>query len=94
MCVTLIGGMDRLKSDYVAAAREHGCRLKCITRNEPNFVEKIGKPDMLIIFTNKISHEARRKAADVGRSRGISVRLAHSCGVSTLRECLKQGQSH
>lgn len=88
MCVTLIGGMDRLKAGYEAAAREHGCRLHCIPRNERNFSEKIGSPDLLIVFTNKISHEAKRKACDAGRARGIPVRLVHSCGVSTLRDCI------
>lgn len=43
MCVTLIGGMDRLKQDYIAAARQGGATLKCISRNERNFMDKIGK---------------------------------------------------
>ena len=62
MCVTLIGGMDRLKQDYIAAARQGGATLKCISRNERNFVDKIGNPDAIIVFTNKVSHEAKRKA--------------------------------
>jgi len=33
MCVTLIGGMDRLKKDYMAAAEQDGHSLKFITRN-------------------------------------------------------------
>ncbi len=53
MCVTLIGGMDRLKPEYMAAAKEGGHSLKCISRNERNFVEKIGNPDAVIVFTNK-----------------------------------------
>lgn len=89
MCVTLIGGMDRLKPDYVAAAADAGHKLKCISRNEPNFADKIGNPDTLIVFTNKVSHEARRKAMQVARARRIPIQLAHSCGVSTLRECLR-----
>lgn len=90
MCVTLIGGMDRLKAEYTSAAKEQGCDLKCIARNERNFASKIGAPDLLIVFTNKISHEARRKASEVAKNRSIPLRLAHSCGVSTLRECLKK----
>ena len=88
MCVTLIGGMDRLKSDYIAAARERGWSLRCISRNERNFAEKIGNPDALIVFTNKISHEAKRKAVQVARSKNIPLRMIHSCGVSSLRDCL------
>lgn len=92
MCVTLIGGMDRLKAEYTAAARECGCKLKCLGRNEQNFREKIGSPDMLIVFTNKVSHEAKRKAAEIARSRSIPIRLAHSCGVSTLKAALTSGR--
>ena len=89
MCVTLIGGMDRLQKDYIAAAKENGHSLKCISRNERNFVDKIGNPDALIVFTNKISHEAKRKAVQVARSRNIPLQMVHSCGVSSLRECLR-----
>lgn len=88
MCVTLIGGMDRLKSEYIAAAKEHGCTLRCLSRNERNFVDKIGNPDAMIVFTNKISHEAKRKAVQLARTRKIPLRMVHSCGVSSLRECL------
>lgn len=88
MSVTLIGGMDRLKPEYMAAAEALGHNLKCISRNERNFLAKIGTPDALIVFTNKISHEARRKAQQVARSRRIPIRFVHSCGVSTLRDCL------
>ena len=88
MSVTLIGGMDRLRPEYVATAEALGHSLKCISRNERNFLAKIGSPDALIVFTNKISHEARRKAQQVARSRRIPILFVHSCGVSTLRECL------
>lgn len=88
MCVTLIGGMDRLGPEYRAVAEQGGHSLKCISRNERNFQDKIGNPDALIVFTNKVSHEARRKAMQVARARNIPIRLVHACGVSTLRDCL------
>ena len=88
MCVTLIGGMDRLKADYEAVAREKGWQLRHVSRNEANFRSKAGEPDLLIVFTNKVSHEAKRKALLLAKSRAIPVKLVHSCGLSTLRECL------
>ncbi|MBO4300337.1 MAG: DUF2325 domain-containing protein [Desulfovibrio sp.] len=92
MCVTLIGGMDRLEKEYVAAAADAGHTLRFITRNERNFVQKIGHPDALIVFTNKVSHEAKRKAVQVARAKNIPVQLVHSCGVSSLRGCLCKAQ--
>lgn len=89
MCVTLVGGMDRLKSEYISAARQAGHQLKCVSRNEANFQEKIGNPDTLVVFTNKISHEAKRKAMEAARSQGIPIHFLHSCGVSSLRACMR-----
>lgn len=90
MCVTLVGGMDRLRPQYEEAAREEGHRLKFIPANEPNFLKKLGEPDLFIVFTNKISHEAKRKTAQFARKRNIRVEFAHSCGVSTLKTMLNK----
>lgn len=88
MGITLVGGMDRLKSEYMAAASSEGHSLRFISRNELNFTEKMGNPDAVIVFTNKVSHEARRKALQLARSRKIPIHMIHSCGLSTLRDCL------
>lgn len=90
MCITLIGGMDRLKAEYIRSASEGGHSLKFLSKNERNFEEKIGNPDAILIFTNKISHEARRKALQTAKSRGIEVEMIHSCGVSSLKEYLSR----
>lgn len=90
MCITLIGGMDRLKADYMAAAQADGHELKCISRNERNFTDKIGSPDIVLIFTNKVSHEAKRKALQTAKSRGIPLEMIHSCGLSSLKEFLRK----
>lgn len=88
MSITLIGGMDRLKSEYIVAASSGGHSLKFLSRNERNFADKMGNPDAVIVFTNKVSHEARRKAQRLARARNIPLHFLHSCGLSTLRECL------
>ena len=88
MSVTLIGGMDRLKANYIAVASKLGHDLKILSKNEANFMAKAGSPDLYIVFTNKISHEARRKAKKLAESKNIPIKFAHSCGVSTLEECL------
>lgn len=88
MCAALIGGMDRLKADYERTAKESGWKLRCFAHNGRNLQERIGASDLVIIFTGKISHEAKRKAAAWAKSRNIPVRLSHSCGVGALRECL------
>lgn len=88
MRVALIGGMDRLRNDYANAASEKGFSLIHIERDRPGMSESLESADAIIVFTNKISHEAKRKAAHSAKKRSIPLITAHSCGVSTLRRCL------
>ncbi len=89
MCVGLIGGMDRLRRDYISTAEGTGCALKVFTGKESRIGEKLGRLDMLILFTNKVSHSARREVMAHARANNIPVQMLHSCGVSTLRQALE-----
>ena len=88
MRATLIGGMTRLRKDYIAAAARAGVRLTALSGSEKDVAARIGATDRLIVFTNMISHSARNKAVHAARSRHIPVTMAHSCGVSTLSNLL------
>ncbi len=90
MCAALIGGMDRLKRDYMSAAQQHGVTLRWFNGGECSIESKLGSPDMLIMFTNMISHEARKKVMSVAKEQNIPLHMLHSCGVSSLRGCLQQ----
>lgn len=88
MSIALIGGMDRLARHYVGEAKRIGISLKVFDVSEPSMVEKIRNVDALVVFTNKVSHQARAQALRVARSRKIPVFLRHSCGICTFRNCL------
>lgn len=88
MCATLIGGMDRLKRDYINAAKANGVDLKVFTGKENCISQKMGSPDLVIVFTNKVSHAARKEVMQYAKSRNIPVRMVHNCGVTTLRQNL------
>ncbi|ABB37084.1 hypothetical protein Dde_0283 [Oleidesulfovibrio alaskensis G20] len=88
MCATLIGGMDRLKREYIDTARKSGVDLKVFTGKENRISGQMGSTDLVIVFTNKVSHSARKEVMQYARSRSIPVAMIHSCGISTLRQCL------
>ncbi|MGE4506235.1 MAG: DUF2325 domain-containing protein [Desulfovibrionaceae bacterium] len=88
MCATLIGGMDRLKKQYEQTAKQHGVKLKVFTGKERDMRTQMGKPDLIIIFTDKCSHKARIQAVQHARQSDIPVLRSHSCGVSSLNACL------
>lgn len=88
MCVALIGGMDRLERDYQDEAGKAGIQLRVFTKPETNLASKIKNMDAVIIFTNKVSHNAKREAVSAAKSRKIPVYMRHSCGICALRDCL------
>ncbi len=88
MCIRLIGGMDRLERYYVREADRVDFQLKVFNQWERNLSKKINSLDALILFTDKVSHMAKKEAMDVARSNQIPIFLNHSSGVSTLRKCL------
>lgn len=87
MSITLIGGMDRLKRHYIHEAEKFGIELQVFNTSEIGIASKMKNADAVVIFTNKVSHRARKEVMNTARSRNIPVYQYHSCGVCTLREC-------
>lgn len=88
MCIALVGGMDRLRQRYILEAEKHGITLKVFTKSETGLISKTRNVDAMVIFTNRISHQARREVLVAARSGNIPVFMYHSCGVCTLRSSL------
>ncbi len=88
MCIALIGGMDRLERRYIDEAARFGIALKVFTKSETNLSKKIVNVDAVVIFTNKVSHRAKKEAMNTARAKNIPVFDYHSCGICTLRDCL------
>ena len=88
MCVALIGGMDRLERNYISEAERMGVDLKVYTKSETGIASKIKNVDAVVIFTNKISHKAKREVTSIAKAKNIPVFMYHSCGICTMRDCL------
>jgi len=88
MCVALIGGMNRLERQYLEEAGKFGVDLRVFTCSEARFKSKIRNVDAMVIFTNKVSHQAKKHAMSTAKANNIPVIMHHSCGICTLRECL------
>lgn len=93
MCAALVGGMDRLKREYMNEAKRRGVKLKCYTGKERTISGSLGNVDLVVMFTNKVSHKARKDVLTATRSKDIPVVMKHSCGISTLRDCLEKAKA-
>jgi len=88
MCIALIGGMKRLEPQYLKEAARAGIELRIFSEPSKNMDEKLLRTDAVIIFTNMVSHNAKRMAKKTAKIHGIPVLMHHACSVCTLRECL------
>lgn len=88
MGIVLVGGMDRLGEQYQNEARRFGRELHIFSQDDASVCSKIKKAEAVVIFTNKVSHQARHRAVNTAKKEGVPVFMHHSCGVCSLRECL------
>ncbi len=90
MSAALIGGMDRLKRDYITAAKNKGISLKVFTGQERSIKNRLGDVDFLVLFTAKVSHAARKEVLQHAKSGNIPLKMIHASGVSALKKCLEE----
>jgi len=88
MRISLIGGINRLEKHYRQEAEKLGVELRIYNRPEANLTAKIRHTEALVIFTNKVSHQARNQAVVMAQAKGIPVFMSHNCGICALRDCL------
>jgi ABC-type uncharacterized transport system substrate-binding protein len=96
MCIAVIGGMDRLQKHYLSEAQKFGIKLAIFSKMKAGMAASIQHVDAVVIFTNKVSHNARNEAMAAAKNNNIPVFMFHSCGLCTLRECFHclQGNQH
>ena len=92
MCAALIGGMDRLHREYINEAKKKGVKLKCYTGKERKISGSLGRMDLVVLFTNKVSHKARKDVLSAVKGGDTQVIMRHSCGISSLRDCLDEAK--
>ena len=75
MSVVIVGGHDRMVCEYKKICRNFNCKAKVFTQMSADLGNQIGRPDLLILFTNTVSHkmvhcavaEAEKCKADIVR---------------------------
>ena len=69
MSVVIIGGNECMSRKYTDICQEHGCKAKVFPKETGPLEKKIGSPDLMILFTNTVSHKmiqgAMKAAKDV-----------------------------
>ena len=57
MSVVIVGGNECMVCKYQAICKQHGCKAKVFVKENGALKRKMGVPDLLILFTNTVSHK-------------------------------------
>ena len=90
MSIVIVGGNDRMAARYKDICTEKGCKSKVFTQMPADFENKIGSPDLMIVFTGTVSHKMVICAVQEAKKNGVPVVHVHSSSASALQQALTE----
>ncbi len=90
MSVVIIGGNDCMVRRYKELCKHHNCKAKVFTQPNGNLKKQIGTPDLLVLFTNTVSHKMVYAAVKESEKSTTTIVRSHSSSASALDKILKE----
>ncbi len=90
MSVVVVGGNDRMAARYKDICKEYNCKAKVFTQMPSDFENKLGTPDLMVVFTNTCSHKMVSRVNQRSRKYDIPVARIHSASATALKSVLEQ----
>lgn len=78
---------------YKAICKEHSCKAKIFTQPKGNLENLIGTPDLIVLFTNPVSHEMVKVAKREAARKDILLIQSHCGSANALRNILERSVS-
>lgn len=92
MSVVIIGGNEGMIGEYEKICKNYGHTAKIFIKEKGGFKRKLGTPDLMILFTNTVSHKMVNSAMNEAKKANIRIAWANSSSKSALINVLKQNE--
>ncbi len=86
--VVIVGGNECMASHYKKICNKYGYKAKIFTKEKGAIKKKIGTPDLLILFTNTVSHKMVFSAVQEAKRNDIPIARSHSSSMEALGNIL------
>ena len=90
MSVVIVGGNEHMETQYQDICKSYGCKAKVFTKENGSMRKKMGSPDLLILFTNTVSHKMVISAAQEAKRNHIPVARVHTSSAAALHGVLAE----
>lgn len=88
MSVAIIGGNECMMREYAELCSDFKCKVKVYPKMT-NELKNMGSPDLLVLFTNTVSHKMVHCALGKVRDH-TKVARSHSSSIAALRRILEE----
>ena len=82
--------VTEMSSLITNSTSSHDCKAKVFAKEHGSVRKKIGCPDLLILFTNTVSHKMVNTAIQEAKRNNIPVARIHSSSASALHSVLEE----
>lgn len=89
MSVVIVGGNECMIRQYKNLCREYQCKAKVYPKMSGG-LKDIGSPDLLVLFTNTVSHKMIRCALNETKGQNVRIARSHSSSISALKNILEE----
>ena len=89
MSVVIIGGNECMERQYKDLCEDYSCRAKVFTKMSGGLRNKIGSPDLLVLFTSTMSHKMLHCALSETRGGNTVIARSHSSSMAALKNILE-----
>ncbi len=90
MSIVIIGGNERMVSQYESICKSFGCSAKVFAKKHGALKKNLGVPDLMVLFTATASHKMVGCALGEAKRVGIPVARVHSSSASALSRTLQE----
>lgn len=88
MSVVIIGGNERMSRQYADVCAAHGYDAKVFPKETGPIEKKIGSPDLMILFTQTVSHKMVQGAVKAAKKNNVPIARVQSSSITALRNLL------
>ncbi len=89
MSIVIVGGNECMTRRYIDICGEYNCKAKVYPKMNGAF-KGIGCPDLLVLFTNTISHKMVRFALSEMKGKNIKIARSHVSSAAALKNILEE----
>ena len=89
MSVVIVGGNECMVRQYKELCNEYKCKAKIYPKMTSG-LKNIGTPDLLVLFTNTVSHKMVRCALSEAKGQKVKIARSHSSSMAALKNILEE----